>query len=224
MGKMKSKVLLAALACMGVATGSSAAVLGTYTLDSTDELAATGVAAGVTIGDMVINDQSEDTNPASGLQDADSYEFTVSGLLINRKHPSNFWFPPVNTLASPLEFTVTAGAGFTVTIDSITATASSPSGHVTALYFGADDSAVGDYSSSGHNHAAGGETKTHTLPSPFVINSGLSNTFHIDINTNALDSDHYITNIQVNGTVVPEPSALALLGLGCLAVARRRRG
>ena len=45
----------------------------------------------------------------------------------------------------------------------------------------------------------------------------------VDNRSGTFSPDQLIDNITINGTLVPEPGSLALLGLGTLLVARRRR-
>ncbi len=202
------------------ATSGQAAVLATYTLNDTDKRVATGVLAGVTAGDFVIQGQTEDTTPATLAND--QYGFLSTGMVINRPSTSTYWLPPANTLDAPFKFTVTAGATQTVTIQSITMTASSSSGANTAVYFGFGNTAETDYGTI-IGFAPAESTSTANLPSDYVIAPGDSRTFYIDVNSSNGDSTHQFSNFKINGTVVPEPSTFAIAALAGIALLHRRR-
>ena len=191
---------VAALVCLMLsATPTQAAVLGQYTLDTTNELTATSVTSNGLVSNLVINDQVEDPDGGglAGL-DPDTYQFGATSMYINRKHPSN-WQPPNVTLQAPFEFKIRADANHQITVDSFTATAASSSGHLTAMYFGTSDT-VDNYGPL-VNFATGGETKTVSLSSSFVIAPGTTQSFYIDLNSDNVDSTHEFSNIDINGSV-----------------------
>lgn len=210
-----SKIAMLSLLGLASVPLANAAVLATFTLDTTDELTATSVVTGLSVANMALR-QSEDPNGGS-LND-DTYQFTASGMTINRSDATDGWG---TNLTAPMSFTITAAAGYTVTIDSLTMTVGSSSLANTAARFGTSET-VDEYGSF-NTYASGGETEDISLLSSFVIASGDSKTFFIDINTSTVNSTSEFGPISINGTVVPEPSAALLGGLGALLLLRRRR-
>ena len=61
------------------------------------------------------------------------------------------------------------------------------------------------------------------LNAPVVIASGQSKSFTFNLNSGSLNSSLILDDITLNGSVIPEPSAGILLGLGALALTMRRR-
>ena len=61
------------------------------------------------------------------------------------------------------------------------------------------------------------------LNAPVVIGPGATKTFTFNLNSGGLNTNIILNDITLNGSVVPEPSAGILLGLGALALTLRRR-
>ena len=120
---------------------------------------------------------------------------------------------------APIAFTVSADLGQTVTVDSLTIDFTSGGASIWEIQEAG--AAVGP---SGTSNGAN-PLITVLLNAPVVVGSGLSKTFTINVNSGATNSNHNIDGLALNGTVapIPEPSAAILLGVGALALVRRRR-
>lgn len=70
-----------------------------------------------------------------------------------------------------------------------------------------------------------GGASTYSTASPLALFNGGTATdlVSISIVSNGANAGNYWDNFQVDGTVVPEPGSLALLGLGGLMMVKRRR-
>ena len=134
--------------------------------------------------------------------------------------------------ADTVSLTVTPAGGDTLDFTSITFDLINISGSagITATVYStvidgtiddATNDKIGDYATAG---GAGSWEPVSFDLSAYTGKSG-SQTFVINFWTNGNNGVHnnYIDNIIVNATVVPEPTSLALLGLGGLALVRRRR-
>lgn len=116
---------------------------------------------------------------------------------------------------SPISFSVSASGAPSVTIESLTLNRlAGPDLLINFQEAGA---------TAGASPPAGNQSATAFLNSPVVITSGETKTFTVNFNSGFLNSGHSLNNITLNGTVVPEPTAGIMLGLGAIALAVRRR-
>ncbi|MEM6258289.1 MAG: PEP-CTERM sorting domain-containing protein [Planctomycetota bacterium] len=122
---------------------------------------------------------------------------------------------------APLAFTVTADAGQTVTIESLTFDRNGAQAGAYAVFFQLAGQNTSTTVGTGVN-----SNSQFVIPlagGPFVINPGETQSFTINLNSSQLNNRLTLDSIALNGTVIPEPGSLALLGLGGLCVFRRRR-
>lgn len=238
------------LACLGMMTTASlqAAVIGVWGFNDTSSqavaLSASSVAAGVTVSGLAFNDSFD----FAGLSNApnsvhDGYGFGDNGgAAVVFVHRANYFdgsaVPPKENASdytswgnggtdgtgdnlsangnAPVVFTVSADAGQTITLESLTFDLHS--GADTIVQFQAAGAAVG----SSVTLTSNGDFVV-ALNDPVVIASGQSKSFTFNLNSGSLNSSIMLDDITLNGTVVPEPSSTALLGLGGLALILRRR-
>ena len=109
---------------------------------------------------------------------------------------------------APISFTVTADAGKTVLINSLTATCAAPNpGDTLIVGIQEAGAAVGtDVTING----ASSWTGTANLTNPVIINAGETKTFTIRLNSGALNTKHNIDSFSLDGLVVNEGEALPL--------------
>ena len=119
------------------------------------------------------------------------------------------WGTTVGTGAAtaPLNFTVTALAGQTVTVDSISVTQTS--GTDIQYYF----QEAGATRGASTLYATADTTVDIPLTSSVTVADGASKTFTINMTSGGYNQAAYINNIGVNGSVIPEPATMSLLGL-----------
>ncbi|MEO0452733.1 MAG: PEP-CTERM sorting domain-containing protein [Verrucomicrobiota bacterium] len=225
---MKKLYALIVLA-LGISASTNAAVLVEYNYDWAGTITASrgssNLATGVSsASNMSFNGISGDGNPTNGYNNDWSIDDATNALYLNRSGATaNGWGSPASTVASPLSFTITADAGFDVTVESLTlfvgsddgengGAADSPGTYTATVYFGSSNTAVGDYGAGVLFDDA--ETQTVSLASNFLISAGTAKTFYIDLDTNNNNSSHVLDSFDVNGTVaaIPEPSSFALMG------------
>jgi hypothetical protein len=245
--KIHKKMLFTLLtASTALATASTdAAVLGEWTFNTgattTDRMASSNNAAGVTVSNLMFNDSFEDFGPGAVPNDAnDGIGFGGnSGQEVMFLHRANYFDggAPAGKWTSfgngtqagtgadlssngnaPFAFTVTAGASETVTVESLSVD------WLTSADIIFQFQEAGESVGSSVTFNGGNPSGDVLLTSPVVIGPGETKTFSFNVNSGALDTKHLINAFGVNGTVIPEPGSLALLGLGGLLIARRRRG
>ena len=238
------------LACLGMMTTASlqAAVLAEWNFNDTASqaaaLGATSVAVGTTVSGLSFNDSFD----FAGLNNVpssvhDGYGFGgASGANVIFLHRANYFdgdgAPPKENASdytswangasagtgdilsadgnAPVVFTVTAGVGQTVTLESLTFDR-----------VGGSDTII-EFQEAGATVGSGVTLNSNTdfvvaLAAPVIIGSGQTKSFTFNLNSGALNTSINIDDITLNGTVVPEPSSTALLGLGGLALILRRR-
>lgn len=202
-------------ACLIISSQLEAETIGQWAFDSGETtaelLASSAVENGVTVSSLVINDAVEDFGPEAvpdSNNDGMGFGTNIQGNQVLFWHRAAFfnnmgvgattWGAPgfdgidtsVNT--APMSFTVTAKAGYDVTIESITVESENP-GYL--FYFQQAGQAAGQ--------EYGGATATTTalLTSSVVIPEGTSKTFTVNWNSGALNAFFNIDAIVLNGTV-----------------------
>lgn len=233
-------VLLTAAMLMVCSLGAQ--VVTQWTMNSggttAERLASSNTAIGAAVTALNINPAVEDFGVGavpSGDNDGMGFGGTGSGNQVIFWHRADFfnsqgvgtttWSAPgfdgVDTTVgtAPMSFTVSADAGYDVTIDSISVD-SENAGYL--LFFQEAGATAGP--------ETGGATAftTASLNSSVTINSGSSKTFTLNWNSGALDSFYNVDEISLNGSVavVPESSTLALIlsaAAGVFVLTRRRR-
>lgn len=245
------KPLLVSTALLAVGLNADSALLGEWTFNAgnttAERLASSSNAAGVTVSSLSFNDSFDDVGVGavpSSVHDGLGFGGN-SGQQVMFLHRANYFdnsaVPsprPTNsdytswgngTAAgtgsnlsangnAPFAFTVTAGATETVTIEELTFERTG--GANTIFQFQEAGASVGPSVTVTSNNTP----FTAALNSPVVIGPGQTKTFTFNVNSGNLNSLINLNEIKLNGTVVPEPGSLALLGLGGLCVLRRRRG
>lgn len=97
------------------------------------------------------------------------------------------------------------------------------------------NSGLYSYSTDGTNFTQAGVPSTATISTTFALaTADLSSISAIDdqssvfvrytlAGASSVSGNNRIDNLQINGTVIPEPASLGLIGVGALALLRRRR-
>ena len=213
---------------------SSAALLGEYTFDNrttlTTALGATSVVGGLEMSQLGTNTTTQldyaglNAGPAT---DNDGFGFGGHGgqivMFFHRAVSGNpsAWGSQVGTGAdtAPLNFTVTVDPGYSVTITNVSINQTSGTD---ILYFFQEAGATTGASTL---YATANTTVDIPLSSSIVVAGGTSKTFTLLVNSGGYNQAAYINNIGVNGSVIPEPATMSLLGLAGIGafVVRRFR-
>jgi hypothetical protein len=239
------KPLLVSTALLAVGLNADSALLGEWTFNTgnttAERLASSSNAAGVTVSSLSFNESHDDFGPGvvpSGVNDGIGFGgnsgqqvmFLHRAVYFDGGAPSGKWTSHGNGTTAgtgsnlsadgnaPFVFTVTAGASETVTVESLSIEWISSA----AIIFQFQEAGASVGPSVTLN--GGNPSDTAALNAPIVIGPGATKTFSFNVNSGALNTSHFINELRLNGTVVPEPGSLALLGLGGLCVLRRRRG
>ncbi|MDG1301160.1 MAG: hypothetical protein P8R37_06185 [Opitutae bacterium] len=109
---------------------------------------------------------------------------------------------------APISFTVTADAGKTVLINSLTATCAAANPGAT-LFVGIQEAGAAVGTTVTINGASAW-TGTANLTNPIIVEAGETKTFTILLNSGALNSNHNIDSFSLDGLVVNEGEALPL--------------
>ncbi|MEN8254821.1 MAG: PEP-CTERM sorting domain-containing protein [Verrucomicrobiota bacterium] len=120
---------------------------------------------------------------------------------------------------TPLSFTLTAGAGYSISVDSITLGSQGAQGSAALWALQEENAAQGAFV---QDAGAPGFT-TVNLAAPVAIAAGTSKTFTISINSYVHAADTFLDNVAVNGSVIPEPATIGLMGLAGVALIGLRR-
>ena len=232
---MKNAITRGSLAAASIALLSSAAqaaVLARYEFPSGAVTATTSL-AGVTAGNFAFTSTSDEG--AVGIDGG----FSAAGNAFNRSDTTGS--TEANALADDDFFSVTLSAtnvGETLNLSSVTfsltATNDNTELFTTTAYlqssvggFGTGNAVISGTGNSATQNVAGtsaASSASFDLSAPAF--QGLSTiTFQVRFadTTNSNGDLARFDNFTVNGTVVPEPSAAVLGGLGMLALLRRRR-
>lgn len=118
---------------------------------------------------------------------------------------------------SPMSFTVTTDASTTVTIHSISTNS------VGGAYIAHFQEAGALPGAATVADSSNGFDVTPTLNVPVVLLPNSSKTFTVSWNSGNLNSSTLLNQIDLNATVVPEPSTAALAGLAGMWMLLRRR-
>lgn len=237
---MNVKLFSLVLASGALSVGTSqSALLADWDFSSLDWR--DGQGSGLSLNDPAPNPilTSASANAAPGLSSSDlipSTGVTPNGLrvVINATTAAgeadlrDFDFNGNGTNDNFIEFTLSGDAPGTLNIDSISITewrngGGAPDGM--AFDVSVDSGAFSLYDAVQVDAAAGGGPSfdTFTFTESIVGASTVAIRFTPrNVNAGSTGNIH-INNIQVNGSVIPEPSSLALVGFACLALLRRRR-
>ena len=236
---MKFTYPLAAALMAGTAFASSGEIVSQFTFTG-DSYASSDTSSATTTDLVVGADLAADGS--TRIEDGTTNLFNINDTragnpgeyFLFRYQPltDDTWF---DGTVDALEFTVTPGAGTSLDLTSFTmdlANWSGGSGVQARVYTTAVDGTIDDGTAD--------RVATFTVPggqgawpgSPFSVDlTALADvttttTFRIEVGGVGNDGRHTngIDNITLNATVIPEPGSLALLGLGGLLIARRRRG
>ena len=230
---MKTKTLIATLTAAGLAAGSASAgvIVGptdiaapnngvaqgaditTAQLGGDDELV---IEYSVTRGDLTPGDAwlTVTFNTTDGL-----FDFTSSGLFHALLR--------TNTGATPSHGATSGGTWSSGDASSVDFDAASPAEHAVRITvdglssggFAGVKNITWEIDHNASSFATADRTYTNTID--FGSDNGLEIDFH-SFESSGVSPDHTVNNFTVSA--VPEPGSLALLGLGGLLIARRRRG
>ena len=232
----RTALAIASLALGGAS--AQAALLSEWTFDSgansTARLASSSVASGTSISGLTMNssggfgfrDVGVDAVP-NDEHDGFGFGGAAAEVYVMFTHRANYFdgggTDPVNDYTSfgesdttaglgngnaPISFTVTADAGKTVLINSLTATCAAPNPGAT-LIVGIQEAgaAVGTTVTI---DGASAWTGTANLTNPIIVEAGETKTFTILLNSGALNSFHNIDSFSLDGLVVNEGETLPL--------------
>ncbi|MGD1979361.1 MAG: PEP-CTERM sorting domain-containing protein [Akkermansiaceae bacterium] len=230
----KTKTSFAALAFLAGIQPASAVVLIDWDFSSLDWRAGQG-------SGLALNDPAPDpildssfANAVPGLSASDLTPSAGLNVVINATTAAgeadvrDFDFGGNGTNENYLEFTVTADVPGTLTVDSLSISQwRNGAGAVDGVAFevSVDGGAFSLYDSIQVDSDFGGGPDFET----FTFNETISGADSVVVRyaprnvTQGSTGNLHINNIQVNGSVIPEPSTLGLSALACLAVAFRRR-
>lgn len=245
MNKKSVIILSSAVLALGVSSVHGA-TLSSWTFNtgttSTERLASSGTVSGLTVSQLFINDNHDDfgvfTVPSG---DNDGFGFGGNSgeqnMFIHRADYFNnaqaplgertTWGGPgaagvdTTVLNSPISFSVATDASTSATIESLFFNGT-PDGATTILYFQEAGATAG---SSATANSASSYVATALLDAPIVIGPNQTITFTLNVNSGNLDSKHIVNQLDLQGTVIPEPSQAGLLigAVGLLWIGIRRR-
>ncbi len=239
-------LVLAAGVTTGLATAASAAVLSQYTIPNDTTLTPTTEAAGVaasnltdggtgTFGglDRTIGSDSSNLTSSTGVTVQGSAVFangTSSGAVARKGYPTSF-SSPVTASTRYIQFTLAPESGTTISLSSITldaakggtsSTRSFRLGYSTDGFTTATDLGGADFGSTPGAWAFGNFSFDVSAITALQTTSNTV-TFRLFGKVPGDNTQIGYDNITINGSVVPEPASLALLGLGGLGLIGRRR-
>lgn len=119
---------------------------------------------------------------------------------------------------APISFTITAGAQ-DVQVDSLTIDTTAGNAPLIVSFQEAGASVGNAVTLNGGNL-----NDTSVLSSAVVVGAGQTKTFTINLNSGSLDSAHIVNEFVLNGSVIPEPGTLSMIGaIGVAVLFIRRR-
>lgn len=245
MNKKSVIILTSAVLALGVSSVHGA-TLSSWTFNtgttSTERLASSGTVSGLTVSQLVINDNHDDFGVGT-VPSGDNDGFGFGGnsgeqnMFIHRANYFNpgapegertTWGGPgaagvdTTVLNSPISFSVATDASTSATIESLFFNGT-PDGAPTILYFQEAGATAG---SSVTANSASSYVATALLDAPIAIGPNQTIIFTLNVNSGGLDTKHIVNQLDLQGTtVIPEPSQAGLLigAVGLLWVGIRRR-